>query len=222
MAKKNTNDLVISVSGLLGDPVVSAMPAEAQGLYLLLLLRIWDSDAKVFIPDSDEFISRLLNISIDRWQSARAAIMPKLRSENGCLISDYLVARMNHKSRGGGAKSDGDTGDALRLAERLRSRIKDRYAAFKDPDIKKWAAVVDLMIRADGRNPDDIAAVIDWSQQDDLWKNNILSTAKLRKQFDQLYLKMTSVMKGAKNHGQRRIDANRGAEPFRWRIDCQG
>ena len=46
------------------------------------------------------------------------------------------------------------------------------------------------MIRRENRAPDDIEHVIDWCQQDDFWKSNILSTVKLRKQFDQLSMKM--------------------------------
>lgn len=46
------------------------------------------------------------------------------------------------------------------------------------------------MIRIDGRTPDEIRAVIEWTQQDTFWMNNILSTGKLREKFDQLMLKM--------------------------------
>ena len=46
------------------------------------------------------------------------------------------------------------------------------------------------MIRLDKRNPNQIKVVIKWSQIDDFWQDNILSTVKLRKQFDQLVLKM--------------------------------
>ena len=46
------------------------------------------------------------------------------------------------------------------------------------------------MIRLDKRSVDDIEAVIRWCQQDDFWHKNILSTDKLRKQFDKLYMNM--------------------------------
>jgi len=39
--------------------------------------------------------------------------------------------------------------------------------------------------------------MIEWSQRDDFWKTNILCMSKLRKQFDQLTMKM----KRGKNHG---------------------
>ena len=46
------------------------------------------------------------------------------------------------------------------------------------------------MIRLDNRSAARIEEVLRWSQSDPFWQNNILSTEKLRKQFDQLELKM--------------------------------
>ena len=49
-----------------------------------------------------------------------------------------------------------------------------------------------LMIQKDGRDPKEIEKVIIWCQQDLFWQNNILSTSKLREQYDQLALKKQS------------------------------
>ncbi len=51
------------------------------------------------------------------------------------------------------------------------------------------------MIRLDSRKPDRIEKVIRWSQQDSFWQSNILSVAKLRKQFDVLELRMSGQTK---------------------------
>ena len=45
------------------------------------------------------------------------------------------------------------------------------------------------MIRLDNRDPVEIEKVILWCQEDTFWQNNILSTKKLRFQFDQLVFK---------------------------------
>ena len=82
--------------------------------------------------------------------------------------------------------------DEFRLAEHLFSKIQSRNNQFKKPDLTAWAKEIDLMIRIDGRDPPAIQAVIDWCQNDEFWQNNILSTGKLRKQFDQLSMKMRS------------------------------
>lgn len=78
----------------------------------------------------------------------------------------------------------------FRMAERLLGHILKRRAGFKKPDLQKWAQAVDLMLRVDQRDPKEIERVIDWSQGDSFWANNILSASKLRGQFDKLALQM--------------------------------
>lgn len=80
----------------------------------------------------------------------------------------------------------------LRTAELLLSLIRQRNPGFKKPDLQKWALHIDRMLKIDIRSPEDIERVIAWCQQDGFWQNNILSTEKLRKQFDALYMKMTA------------------------------
>ncbi len=55
---------------------------------------------------------------------------------------------------------------------------------------QRWAKDIDLMLRLDKVEADDIAAVIEWSQQDDFWRSNILSGKKLREKYPQLLMKM--------------------------------
>ena len=52
------------------------------------------------------------------------------------------------------------------------------------------------MIRIDKRDPKEIGRVIEWSQTNSFWQNNILSTAKLRKHFDKLALQMQQGSQG--------------------------
>ena len=78
----------------------------------------------------------------------------------------------------------------LELAGLLLTSILNRRNGFKKPNLESWAKNIDLMIQVDKRQPDEIEKVIIWCQKDEFWQDNILSTAKLRKQFDQLALKM--------------------------------
>lgn len=77
-----------------------------------------------------------------------------------------------------------------RLSQILYNQIKKRNPKQKEPKLQDWSQSIDYLIRLDNRTPEEIEKVILWSQQDDFWKNNILSTSNLRKNFDQLYLKM--------------------------------
>ena len=81
----------------------------------------------------------------------------------------------------------------IRLSEYLFKHILRNNPDSKKPNIQVWAKSIDLMIRIDKRNPDQIKDVIHWCQSDDLWMSNILSTAKLRDKFDQLMMKMNKV-----------------------------
>lgn len=73
------------------------------------------------------------------------------------------------------------------LAMYLFDKIKQNNPAHLDlteSQKQKWADHIRLMIERDKRTPQQIHNMIDWCQADDFWKQNILSTAKLRKQYD--------------------------------------
>ena len=76
------------------------------------------------------------------------------------------------------------------MSQLLCDLIISRRESFKKPNLQAWAKHIDLMIRIDKRDPKEIEDVIKWCQQDSFWQDNILSTAKLRKQYDALALKM--------------------------------
>lgn len=74
----------------------------------------------------------------------------------------------------------------------------------------KWARYIRLMREQDGRKPEGISEVIKWCQQDDFWQDNILSTSKLREQFDKLELKMRK--KGITQNKRRTVEEVFGDE----------
>lgn len=79
---------------------------------------------------------------------------------------------------------------AFKLADKLVNLILSNNPKGKTPqDITGWAKEIDRMIKIDKRTEIEIASVIEFSQQDNFWKTNILSAGKLREKFDQLYLK---------------------------------
>lgn len=81
--------------------------------------------------------------------------------------------------------------EVLRACKQLADHMVANGA--KEPNINDaWLTEMDKLNRIDGRAWEDIEAVIDWCQRDSFWRTNILSPAKLRKQFDQLKLKMAA------------------------------
>lgn len=83
-----------------------------------------------------------------------------------------------------------ETSDEYRLAKYLFELIRENNPTHKEPNLQNWAKDIDKMIRLDKREVDDIEAVIYWCQHDDFWSRNVLSTSKLRIQYDQLKAKM--------------------------------
>jgi uncharacterized protein YdaU (DUF1376 family) len=82
--------------------------------------------------------------------------------------------------------------EASRLATLLKSEILRNNANHKitQAQEREWVITADRMLRLDNRTFEQVAAVIQWAQHDEFWMANILSMDKLRKQFDQLSLKM--------------------------------
>ncbi len=116
-------------------------------------------------------------------------------------ISDESQMTPNNKDNKGNKDNNKITflldSRECQLSNCLLNLILLRNPEHKKPNIQSWCKHIDLMIRIDNRNPDDIETIINWCQHDTFWQDNILSTRKLRKQYDQLNLKM----RGNENYG---------------------
>ena len=78
--------------------------------------------------------------------------------------------------------------DVEALLDRLDQRIQDN--GNRTPKRNKTNHdAMRLLLDRDGYTTDQIAAIIDWSQQDHFWHTNILSATKLREKFSQLVAK---------------------------------
>jgi len=78
----------------------------------------------------------------------------------------------------------------FRLSEMLYALLVNINPKLKKPNFQTWAKHIDRAIRLDKRSPEDLERVMRWALADSFWQSNIQSTSKLRKQFDQLYMKM--------------------------------
>lgn len=76
------------------------------------------------------------------------------------------------------------------LCQHLADRIEANGS--KRPSItKRWRTSARLLLDVDGRTPDQVRAAIDWCQQDEFWRSNVMSMPKLREKYDQLRLAAT-------------------------------
>lgn len=78
--------------------------------------------------------------------------------------------------------------DIERLCQHLADRIESNGS--KRPTITKaWRTAARLLLDRDGRTEDQVMRAIDWCQDSDFWRGNVMSMPKLREKYDQLRLK---------------------------------
>lgn len=88
-----------------------------------------------------------------------------------------------------------DDSTEMELAMYLFAKIKENnpeHRPLTDAQKQSWADHIRLMIERDNRTVEQIKNMIDWCQNNEFWKQNILSTAKLRKQYDTMRPKATA------------------------------
>jgi len=85
-----------------------------------------------------------------------------------------------------------ETSDQYKLSKMLLDFILQRNEKYKLPNLQTWSDHIDKLIRIDKRTTKEIENVINWCQNDIFWQNNILSTSKLRHQFDRLFMQMNN------------------------------
>jgi hypothetical protein len=77
--------------------------------------------------------------------------------------------------------------DVGRLCGHLADRIEANGS--KRPTItKRWRDAARLMLDNDGRTEGQVMSAIDWCQEHEFWRTNILSMPKLREKYDQMRL----------------------------------
>jgi hypothetical protein len=77
--------------------------------------------------------------------------------------------------------------DVERICKHLADRIEANGSA-RPTITKAWRDAGRLLLDRDGKTVDQVLRAIDWCQNDEFWRANILSMPKLRKQYHQLRL----------------------------------
>ncbi len=80
---------------------------------------------------------------------------------------------------------------------------------------ERWANDIRLTEEVDKRSMDRIREVIEFSQRDSFWKQNILSGNKLRKQFDKLEMQYKEEKSGNQNRQHYRTNKSRKEDKYK-------
>jgi len=81
----------------------------------------------------------------------------------------------------------GQLADAVEV--NLKAKSKNPEKVIRPEISKAWVTQMNLLIHKDGHEIDEVREIIEWAVNDEFWSSNVMSPAKLRKQFDQLILK---------------------------------
>lgn len=90
----------------------------------------------------------------------------------------------------------------MRYANRMWELIANLQPNRKKPNLESWANTVRLMREQDNRTYEEIGQVFKAANSDPFWQTNILSADALRKQFDNLSLKLL----GSSSNDQERVE----------------
>ena len=106
--------------------------------------------------------------------------------ETGLLTGDELTKnQLELRTKELNTRTYGD--EEIRLANLLAELVIANGS--KPPTVTaKWYRDIERLHRIDGRTYEQIEKAIHWCQDDDFWKANVMSPAKLRVQYDQLRL----------------------------------
>ncbi|BBQ89397.1 TPA: hypothetical protein I8637_004364 [Raoultella ornithinolytica] len=81
------------------------------------------------------------------------------------------------------------TADDLKAARWIFDKVTTVNASLSEPNWVEWANTIRLMRLQDNRSHYEICELFKWANEDEFWKENILSPSSLRKKWDQLATK---------------------------------
>ena len=146
-----------------------------------------------------KFSKKMKDAAEKRWKKGKKQDMPTHSKGNAEGLSEDVpkVSSSTSSSTSNDLSNDKssqkriftDRDIEFALASYLLQLIQGNNPKAKGVDLQKWASIIDKMLRLDNRTPEEVKFIIGWSQQDSFWKANILSAAKLREKFDQLFMK---------------------------------
>lgn len=100
---------------------------------------------------------------------------------------DLLVSEKSPTSK----KFNYKPGD-FKFAKKMYEKILEVNSAFKEPNLEKWAHECRLMKEREKISLNEYWRVFLWANNNEFWRDNIQCPAKLRKQYPQLFGRMTN------------------------------
>ena len=152
--------------------------------------------ATILNAENNHFLTRVSHkthtvITIENWELYQSDYTEQTQNKRRTDTEQTRVTTTNKKKEYIYSVDSPE----YRLSKLLFTLMRENNPNCKEPNIQSWCKDMNKLIRIDKRESEDIATVIRWCQNDDFWKSNILSPNKLRKQYDQLKVKMPQATK---------------------------
>ena len=168
-------------------------PGKSASYHLIPLIE--EDRAKDTVIHSN--VQSNVHVQSNEQGSVRGSEQGSVRGseQDGVTLDNLIKSKCKSKNNSGKSKTShkkpvrkfAEDSVEMELALYLFDKIQQNnpeHVDLTESQKQKWADNIRLMIERDKRTPRQIHNMIDWCQADDFWKQNILSTAKLRKQYD--------------------------------------
>ena len=138
-----------------------------------------------------EHIRVIDNSKFDEYGNIKGTYKEHIRNIKGSTTKETKKLKLKLKTKTK-KKTYLETSDEFRVAEFLYHNILKHKPDYKQPNLQKWAAEADFMLRIDKRSLDTAKKMIVWVQSDVRERIYTMSTTSLRKNFDMLEIKMNT------------------------------
>lgn len=177
----------------------SRLSFEARGLLTLLLSKpmSWHIQAQSLTKESPNAKRDKVYGILDELETHGYIVTKQIHGDDGRFVRTerwvYEIAQTdNEKSVTGATVDNREERESWQAAGRLCASLHEWISnnGYKPFALgAKAQTEMERIIRIDGRSESEIAVIIEFSQRDDFWLQNIRSPEKLRKHFDSLKVK---------------------------------
>jgi hypothetical protein len=170
------------------------------------------SEKRDRVQEKEEGVSTTPYVAAGAVQSLTGTVQA-LTGAVQSLTSGSSLPRAPVSARTRRLDQPGDRDDVERLCQHLADRVEQQTGARPGVGVQ-WRRAARLMLDADKRTEQQVSAAIDWCQDDEFWRSNILSMGKLREKYIQLRAAAQRSRAGngggtATRKAQRALDAGR-------------
>ena len=142
----------------------------------------------------------------------------KPSTKNPKLLSNNTTNNKNNKKDSCHKRVyDADSNEMI-LVNYFIDRIRTNNPGFKEPKKQIWADTFRKILDLDKRNKHDVAQLIKFVQKDDFEMAVVLSPDKLRKRYDQLWMKYQKTQQAAQKNPV--IEPSKKPEEFKMNINA--